>query len=127
MFPNYDVFMVTLISDRGTNEKPFCSKSCLELFNETENAVLVNVGENDAERSREYISMLRSSKDHQVSLPGKKTSVDVGTQTEWLFDCNNNDIHTNKENIPRMKLAARKRNACGKPMQTGTNPKALVM
>lgn len=112
--------MVLAVSDRGTNEKPFCSKSCLELFLETEHAVLVAVDQEDEKRiagPRQFIQLLRTDKDKFVELPGKKVS--VATQTDLVCDFNNNDW--NKEN-KRVALIGRKRNARGKPAPVDVKP-----
>lgn len=117
-YPNYDFYMVQLVSERGTNAKPFCSQSCLELFTETESAVLVEVGDMDEKKCQEFVEVMRMDKEHPVELPGMKEAADAQTQTEWPPDCNNNSsCETNKENIPRVKLIARKRHVNGRSVR----------
>lgn len=135
--PSYNFYMVTLISDRGTNERYFCSKSCLELFVELENAVLVDVGQEADQDVRDFMSMMRRDTDRFVQLPGKRVS--VATQTDFVYDHNNNndvnnnnnnnnDInnnnHRDKENQPRVILTARKRTVHGKVLQVQVHAKA---
>lgn len=133
--PSYDLYMVTMITNRGTSEQYYCSKSCLELAEETENAVLVDIGPEAEQEIREFMALQRQDKNQFVQLPGKRVS--VATQTDFADPDNNNNndtnnnhngqsnkyidnIHHDKENKPRVILAARKRTANGKVLKDST-------
>lgn len=102
---NYNFYMVKVVSNRGTDEMPFCSRSCLDLFTETENAVLVTFNDDALKEHRqteyrEFVPKLPVKKERQTK--GKTT---VATQTDFVCDCKCNKENTRTKLVPVKRLA----------------------
>lgn len=97
--------MVKLVSNRGTDEMPFCSQSCLDLFNETKDAVLVTFNEDPLKpfqqtEYRQFVPALPVRKERQA-----QSSCSIATQTDFVYSCKCNKENTRKKLVATKRLA----------------------
>lgn len=102
---NYNFYMVKLVSNRGTDEMPFCSQSCFDLYNETKDAVLVTFNEGPLKQIRQtdyrkFVPALPVKKERQA-----ESSCSIGTQTDFAFKCKCNKENTRKKLVATKRLA----------------------